>query len=94
MAKTEEGTKIDFLGGNNEARIGGNSLLIEHTEEGEGVKRVMIDCGALFPPEWTGLDSVIPDVRPWDIKPSLQKKQLMPCLFLTATKIISVDWCI
>ena len=27
MAKTEEGTKIDFLGGNNEARIGGNSLL-------------------------------------------------------------------
>lgn len=65
MAKTEEGTKIDFLGGNNEARIGGNSLLIEHTEEGEGVKRVMIDCGALFPPEWTGLDSVIPDVRPY-----------------------------
>ena len=39
MAKTEEGTKIDFLGGNNEARIGGNSLLIEHAEEGEGVKR-------------------------------------------------------
>lgn len=65
MAKAEEGTKIDFLGGNNESRIGGNSLLIEHTEENEGVKRVMIDLGALFPPEWTNQDSIIPDVRPY-----------------------------
>lgn len=63
MAKTDEGTKIDFLGGNNENRIGGNSLLIEHNEDGKETCRVMIDLGALFPPEWTGLDAVIPDVR-------------------------------
>ena len=65
MAEVDEGTKINFLGGNNESRIGGNSLLIEHAEKGEGNKRIMIDLGALFPPEWTDLDSVIPDVRPY-----------------------------
>lgn len=63
MAKTDEGTKIDFMGGNNAERIGGNSLLIEHRETDRPTVRVMIDLGALFPPEWTGLDSIVPDVR-------------------------------
>lgn len=65
MEKAKEGTKIDFLGGNNENRIGGNSLLVEHNEDDKETCRVMIDLGALFPPEWTGLDAVIPDVRPY-----------------------------
>lgn len=63
MAKTDEGTKIDFTGGNNAERIGGNSLLIEHKEADKPAVRVMIDLGALFPPEWTGLDAIVPDVR-------------------------------
>ena len=65
MEKAKEVTKIDFLGGNNENRIGGNSLLVEHNEDDKETCRVMIDLGALFPPEWTGLDAVIPDVRPY-----------------------------
>ena len=56
--KSEDGTVINFIGGNNEKRIGENSILIEHDN-----KRIMIDLGALFPPEWTELDSVFPDVR-------------------------------
>lgn len=63
MAKIDEGTKLDFLGGNNETRIGGNSFIIEHYENGVGYNRVMVDLGALFPPEWTDLDAIIPDVR-------------------------------
>ncbi len=77
MAKIAEGTKIDFLGGNNETRIGGNSLLIEHAEEGKDVRRVMVDLGALFPPEWTGLDSIIPDAREYlDFKEEKAKKPI------------------
>ena len=83
MAKAEEGTKIDFLGGNNESRIGGNSLLIEHPEDGEGVKRVMIDLGALFPPEWTGLDSIIPDVRPYLGKESEPAEKPLDAMFIS-----------
>lgn len=55
----QNGTVIRFLGGNNEKRIGENSILIEHEDN----KRIMLDLGALFPPEWTGLDAIIPDVR-------------------------------
>ncbi len=62
MADTE-GTKIDFLGGNNDTRIGGNSFIVEHSEKRHGCNRIMVDLGALFPPEWTDLDAVIPDVR-------------------------------
>lgn len=58
----QNGTKINFLGGNNEERIGGNSFIVEHHENGKDV-RVMIDLGALFPPEWTGMDAIVPDVR-------------------------------
>lgn len=63
MAKIDEGTKLDFLGGNNETRIGGNSFIIEHYENDVGYNRIMVDLGALFPPEWTDLDAIIPDVR-------------------------------
>lgn len=58
----KNGTKINFLGGNNEERIGGNSFIVEHDENGKNV-RVMVDLGALFPPEWTELDAIVPDVR-------------------------------
>ncbi len=63
MAKIEEGTKIDFLGGNNESRIGGNSFIVEHVEKGYKKVRILVDLGALFPPEWTDLDAIVPDVR-------------------------------
>lgn len=61
-ATREDGTIINFLGGNNEKRIGENSILIEHTEKDRNT-RIMMDLGALFPPDWTALDAVFPDVR-------------------------------
>lgn len=58
----EDGTIIHFVGGNNEKRIGQNSSIVQHTENGH-TSRIMFDLGSLFPPEWTGLDAIIPDVR-------------------------------
>lgn len=84
MAKIEEGTKIDFLGGNNESRIGGNSFIVEHTEKCMGRSRIMVDLGALFPPEWTDLDAVIPDVRDYfDFKDETKAYKPVKAMFIS-----------
>ncbi len=62
-SKQKYGTKVEFLGGNNEYRIGASSILIEHDEENKPTSRILIDDGAMFPPDWISYDSAIPDMR-------------------------------
>lgn len=63
------GTKIKFIGGNNDDRIGGNCSVIEHTNEKGEVSRVMFDLGALFAPyhkypteQYPNFEAAYPDV--------------------------------
>lgn len=77
------GTRIHFEGGNNERRIGGNSSVIEHVNERGEATRVMYDLGALFPPEYTGYDAVIPDVRKYISKGSEKPEQSLDAMFIS-----------
>ena len=54
-------TKIEFLGGVNEDRIGGNASVIEHTNEKGETVRVMFDLGAMFAPYESGFESAYPN---------------------------------
>ena len=83
MAKTKQGTKIEFLGGNNEYRIGANSILIEHSENGEEPKRIMLDVGALFPPDWVHYDAALPDMSSYFPNPYNQVTEPVDGLFIT-----------
>lgn len=83
MAKTEYGTKVEFLGGNNEYRIGANSTLIEHSEEGKETKRIMIDMGSLFTPDWTIYDAAMPDMSKYFQNPYESVTEPVDALFLT-----------
>lgn len=84
MAKKEEyGTKVEFVGGNNEYRIGANSILIEHKEKGKQTKRVMLDVGAMFPPEWVYYDALIPDLSKYFENPYEQPTEPVDALFIT-----------
>ncbi len=58
----QEGTRINFIGGNNEYRIGANSILVEHTENNKPAIRILIDDGSMFPPDWIDYDAAIPDM--------------------------------
>lgn len=81
--KDSFGTKIDFLGGNNEYRIGASSILIEHTEPNKPVSRILIDDGAMFPPDWIGYDSAIPDMRPYFDSPYGKAEKPIDAMFVT-----------
>lgn len=54
-------TNIEFLGGVNEDRIGGNASVIEHTNEKGETVRVMFDLGAMFAPYESGFESAYPN---------------------------------
>ena len=43
VKKVEPGTKVEFIGGVNKDRIGGNCMVVEHTNEALETKRVMFD---------------------------------------------------
>ena len=66
MKKAKEqisaGTKIEFIGGMNEDRIGGNCSIIEHTNEKGETTRAMFDLGAMFAPFESGFEAAYPDV--------------------------------
>ena len=59
--KNTPDTKIEFLGGVNEDRIGGNASVIEHTNEKGETVRVMFDLGAMFAPYESGFESAYPN---------------------------------
>ena len=59
--KNTPDTKIEFLGGVNEDRIGGNASVIEHTNEKGETARVMFDLGAMFAPYESGFESAYPN---------------------------------
>lgn len=61
--KTKSGTNIEFIGGVNRDRIGGNCSIIEHTDEKGEVTRVMFDLGAMFAPYESGFDMALPNVE-------------------------------
>ena len=77
------GTRVDFLGGNNEYRIGASSILIEHKEPNKPVGRILIDDGAMFPPDWIGYDSAIPDMRPYFDSPYGKAEKPIDAMFVT-----------
>ena len=82
MIKEKNGTKIEFIGGNNEYRIGANSLLIEH-KEGLKTKRIMIDAGALFTPDWTSYDAAICDMSNFFENPYHKATEPVDGIFIT-----------
>ena len=60
--RVEPGTKVEFIGGVNKDRIGGNCMVIEHTNEALETKRVMFDLGCIFAPYESGFSTAYPDV--------------------------------
>ena len=83
MAKTNHGTKVEFLGGNNEHRIGASSILLEHSEKNKPTARILIDNGAMFPPDWVGYDSAIPDMRDYFDNPYGSASKPVDAMFIT-----------
>ena len=83
MAKETYGTNVEFLGGNNEKRIGASSILIEHHEKGKKESRVMIDAGSLFAPDWSNYDSVFADMSPYFENPYNKCEYPVNALFIT-----------
>lgn len=82
-AKQNLGTKVQFLGGNNEYRIGASSMLIEHNEPKQPTARILIDDGAMFPPDWINYDSAIPDMRPYFENPYSEADKPIDAVFVT-----------
>ena len=60
--KVEPGTKVEFIGGVNKDRIGGNCMVIEHTNEALEKQRVMFDLGCIFAPYESGFSTAYPDL--------------------------------
>ena len=60
QAKT--GTVLEFIGGVNRDRIGGNCSIISHTEKGQ-TTRVMYDLGTMFTPYESGFTAALPNVE-------------------------------
>lgn len=81
--KQHMGTKVKFLGGNNEYRIGASSILIEHNEPNKPTARILVDDGAMFPPDWVGYDSAIPDMRPYFDNPYGEAEKPVNAMFVT-----------
>ncbi|MBQ8465347.1 MAG: MBL fold metallo-hydrolase [Alphaproteobacteria bacterium] len=65
MAKNQakSGTFIEFIGGVNKDKIGGNCSVIEHTNSKGETTRIMTDLGRMFPPYATEFEMALPDVR-------------------------------
>ena len=85
MAKSKQniGTRVEFLGGNNEYRIGASSIMIEHNEPNKPTARILIDDGAMFPPDWINYDSAIPDMRPYFENPYGKAEKPVDAIFVT-----------
>ncbi len=64
MAKKQakSGTVLEFIGGVNRDRIGGNCSVIAHTEKGK-TTRVMYDLGTMFTPYESGFTAALPNVE-------------------------------
>jgi len=84
MAKKEEyGTTVELIGGNNEYRIGANSFFIEHKEKNKETRRIMLDVGAMFPPDWVHYDSLIPDFSKYFENPYDKVTEPIDAMFIT-----------
>lgn len=83
MARETYGTNVEFLGGNNENRIGASSILIEHREKGKKESRIMIDAGSLFAPDWSNYDAVFADMSLYFENPYQKCEYPVDGLFIT-----------
>lgn len=83
MVKETYGTNVEFLGGNNENRIGASSILIEHHEKGKKESRIMIDAGSLFAPDWSNYDAVFADMSSYFENPYNKCAYPVDGLFIT-----------
>jgi len=91
MAKKsiKTGTKLNFIGGVNNDRIGGNCSIIEHTDETGKVTRIMFDLGTMFTPYESGFDSALPNVEDYFARKDSKTGGIIPArkpvsaLFLT-----------
>lgn len=59
---SQAGTKVNFIGGVNKDRIGGNSMVIEHTDEKGEITRAMFDVGSMFTPYESGFTAAYPNL--------------------------------
>jgi len=62
VQRKDPGTRVEFIGGVNKDRIGGNCTVIEHINEKNEAVRVMFDLGCLFTPYESGFNAAYPDV--------------------------------
>lgn len=63
MTNSKLKTEVVFLGGNNKDRIGGNCILVEHTNTKGQTTRIMMDMGSVFTPYHSGFDEAFADYR-------------------------------
>lgn len=82
-AKPNTQTRVRFLGGNNEYRIGASSIMIEHNEADKPTSRILIDDGSMFPPDWINYDAAIPDMRPYFENPYGPVEKPVDAIFVT-----------
>ena len=85
MAKksAKTGTVLEFIGGVNKDRIGGNCSVIEHTEKGQ-TTRVMYDLGTMFTPYESGFSAALPNVEEYFDRLNPETDE-----FIKATKPVS-----
>lgn len=83
MVQETYGTNVEFLGGNNENRIGASSILVEHHEKGKKPTRIMIDAGSLFAPDWSNYDVAFADMSPYFESPYSKCAYPVDALFIT-----------
>lgn len=85
----EPGTKVEFIGGVNKDRIGGNCSIIEHTNEKRETVRAMFDLGSIFTPYESGFTAAYPDVSDYfdrtDPETGKETKAVKPVAVLCLT---------
>ena len=91
VAVNEAGTKVEFVGGVNRDRIGGNCMVIGHTNEKGETVRAMFDLGSLFTPYESGFTAAYPDVSDYfdrtDPDSGQVTKAIKPTAVLCLTQI-------
>lgn len=63
MERDTQGTRVKFVGGNNDVGIGANCMIVENTNEQGETTRIMIDLGMKLTVDNPEYDGIIPDIR-------------------------------
>ncbi len=87
-SQDKEDTRIVFIGGLNNDRIGGNCCIVEHLNKGKKAVRLMFDVGSIFPPQESGFSVAFPNMEEYFDKEDAQgeiikAKKPIDFLFIT-----------